>query len=194
MKRYMAGVLAGLCIALTVRAAGDMNIAETMGCVVAVEGQAVRVVGEPLTPGGLRDVWVDMAHGSVYDLRTGLRVAPAHVAQLPVGTTARIAYMPGPQEPLHGVVLWLHGCHPQAAVFSAVASEDMYREADYCTFLSVCGKFRIVLDETTDLYDPARGALCPTGLLPGQELFIWVDSITASTPALVYPHRAVVVR
>ncbi|MCL2203939.1 MAG: hypothetical protein FWB88_08370 [Defluviitaleaceae bacterium] len=196
MKRHTAAVLlvfACLLVpCLTVRAAGGMYVDETQGKIKQIKGTHVRVVGEALTGDAHADVWVCVENAPVYDLVTGLRVpAPA----IKRGMGARAAYLIGDGAGVYpAVVLWLNSCRDDAAVFTAVASENIQYGADFCVFLTADGKYRITLTADSYIYDPEYGAMGPGDILPGQEFFIWVDSITASCPALVFPDKAVLVR
>jgi hypothetical protein len=193
MKRIFVFILLALAAAgmpdLTARAANDMYVGETLGKITLKSGDKLRVEGEVLTDAGFPDVQVVIDGAPVYDLVTGLPVA---LSEVKPGMTARVAYLvdDGPQ-PFPVVVLWLNGCHPHAAVFTAGVSENILHEDDHCVFLTADGRYRITLTGDTVIYDPAHGFITTADIEPGQEYFIWVDMITASCPALVYPDKAV---
>jgi hypothetical protein len=193
MKKYLFPLLLALAFAgmqyLTVRAANDMYVGEILGVITRKQGDCLRIEGEVLTEAGFPDVRICIDGAPVYDLITGLPVA---LTEIKTGMSVRAAFLidDGP-EPYPAVVVWLNSCHPEAAVFSAHVSENIRYEGDYCTFLSADGKYRIIFTEDTYIYDPDYGTLSIADILPGQEYFIWVDMITASCPALVYPDKAV---
>jgi hypothetical protein len=169
-----------------------MYVGETQGVITRVFSECVSVEGEVLTDAGYTNVDVCVGDIPVYDLLTGLRVPYTKARK---GMSARVAYeMDDDPPPYPGVVLWLNANHSKAAVFTAVVSGNIRYEAEGCVFLTADGKYRIVLSDETVIHDPEYGDMTHDDVIPGQKFFIWVDSITASCPAWVYPDKAVLVR
>lgn len=182
------------CPGLTAFAAGD-NVGETIGYVTDIRGDVVHVTGEPLTESGFEAAAVRIGNAPVYDLRTGERVSKREIFR---DTDVRIAYFvpeSGPlQMPLSAVVVWLNWNEDDAAVFTVRVSENIYVGADSTVFLCADGKYRVELTPDTVIYDPLNGLISHREVTPGMEFFVWVDILTASTPALIYPDKVVVVR
>jgi len=176
---------------LTVNAS-DVNLGadidETIGIIEDFDGASLYISGEALTPGGYDDVVLQLGDASIYDLISGL---PVSVAMLKPGTEARAAYYHGSGEAPQAVTIWLYPSHEDAAVFTATVSDNIKYGPGYCVFLSADGKYRITITDDTCIYDPAYGLLTPEDIEPGQDFFVWVDMITASNPALVYPEKIV---
>jgi len=193
MKKLSAVLL--LCMALaafaglTVIAAND-NVGETIGYVAGTGDGIVHIIGEPLTDAGLPDVLVLVGDAPVYDLITGF---PVQVCCIVPDIGIRVAYIADKNEPFSAVVLWLNWDYDDAAVFSVVAGENMRYSADDVVFLSADGKYRVAFMPDTLIVCPHNGRLSAQDIEPGMEFFLWVDMITASTPALVYPHKAVLI-
>jgi len=138
----------------------------------------------------LDDVVVVLGDAPIFDLLTGL---PVYADSIEIGMDIRVAYLLQPDMLPQAVVIWLSPAHPEAAVFTTVVSENIQYGPDYVVFLSADGKYRITLDEDTFIYGPNCGELTFEDILPGQEFFVWVDMITASSPAQVYPDKVVMI-
>ena len=187
-----------LTLNLTVKAAndtvvsyenGDAQIDETIGIIESIDGDFLHISGEALTYGGLDEVVVQVGDAPVYDLLTGL---PVRLNAVKAGMEARVVYMQqGAAHPPQAMVIWLHPSHEDAAVFSAVVSDSIYYGPDYTVFLSADGRYRITLTQDTYILVPGHGPIAPEDIEPGQEFFVWVDMITASSPALVFPDKVV---
>ncbi|MCL2604392.1 MAG: hypothetical protein FWD90_07930 [Defluviitaleaceae bacterium] len=176
---------------LTAYASDVMYVGETQGIITRVNRDRVRIEGEVLTDGGFTIVDVNVKNAPVYDLITGQRVSYTEARR---GMSARAAYAVDTLPPPYpAVVLWLNACHNDAAVFTAVVSENIRWEAGHCVFLTADGRYRVTLSSETPVYGPRYERMAVGEIMPGQEFFIWVDSITASCPALVYPDKAVLV-
>ncbi|MCL2499418.1 MAG: hypothetical protein FWE90_03670 [Defluviitaleaceae bacterium] len=177
---------------LTANAANDMYVGETQGEITRVWGECIRIEGEALTDAGYAIVDINISGVPAYDLITGQRVSYTEARK---GMSVRAAYAVDTYpRPYPAIVLWFNACHDDAAVFTAVVSENIRRESDCCVFLTADGRYRIVFSQDTRICDPHHGEMTVDDILPGQEFFIWVDSITASCPSWVYPHKAVLVR
>ena len=167
-------------------------IGETIGYVTQVHGDVLHVVGEPLTNSGFESVRVRIGDAPVYDLRTGFK-ASRHV--ITKNTNLRIAYIVPPQAdtaaPLEAVVLWLNWNEADAAVFTVIASENFRNDTEGTVFLCSDGKYCISLAPDTEILDSRGNRLSHANITQGMEFFIWVDMITASSPALVFPHKVV---
>lgn len=166
-------------------------IGETAGYVADIHGNLVHVAGEPLTPTGRESVIVNINNAPIYNLISGFR---AGIEDIAPGMEIRVAYRTSAKtEPFPAVVAWLNWDHPNAAVFTVTVSENIYRDAGGTVFLSADGKYRVSLSSDTIMQCPYYGSLSHHEIRPGMEFFIWVDMITASTPALVYPDKIVLV-
>jgi len=176
---------------LTVKAADvtlETDIDETIGIVEDFSGGYLYIVGEALTYGGLDDVTVQLGDAPVYDLLTGL---PVYAGSIEAGMEVRVAYLMQEEDYPQAVAIWLSPSHEEAAVFSTVVSDNIYYGRDYTVFLSADGRYRITLTADTYIYIPGFGEISPEDIQPGQEFFVWVDMITASSPALVFPDKVV---
>jgi len=163
---------------------------ETMGVIVSHQDNFLHVIGEPLTESALDDVVIIVGDAPIYDMLTGF---PVDISAIIEGMYARIAYYQQPSEPHMALAIWLNYCHKDAAVFAVAVSENIQYIDDSCIFLSVDGKFRIVLAPDTAIIDPCHGYIKPTDIYPGQKMFVWVDMVTASSPALAYPDKVVLI-
>jgi hypothetical protein len=169
---------------LTVYARNDMYWQEIQGVVVSNENGRLHIEGESLT-GGQNEAVVYISGATVYDLLTGYPVRSRDIRE---GTAAQMSF--------HGdyaFEVWLN-CHEEyAAAFKAIASENIQYTADSCVFLTIDGKYRVYLTPDTYIIDPFAGAITPLDVFPGHEMFIWVDMVTASSPALAFPQKAVLI-
>ncbi|MCL2286965.1 MAG: hypothetical protein FWC32_11475 [Firmicutes bacterium] len=175
---------------LTILSAGGMYISEeiyeTVGIVVSLNGNQLHIIGESLTEFGHADVVVDITNARIYNLQTGF---PVDISFIGSGMSARVAY----NESETALAVWLNCDNENSAVFSVVVSDNIQYGGDYCVFLCTDGKYRVTLSGQTVIIDPHYGELSPIDILPGQELFLWVDMITASSPSLVYPDKVVLI-
>ena len=165
----------------------EAAIDEIIGIIEHVGWDFLHISGEALTYGGLDDAAIQVGDVPIYDLLTGL---PVRLGNVEAGMEARVAYMQHEDAP-QAVAIWLHPSHEDAAVFSTVVSDSIYYGPDYTVFLSADGRYRITLTEDTYILVPGYGPIAPEDIEPGQEFFVWVDMITASSPALVYPDKVV---
>jgi len=191
MKKWAVILIFALALTpqLTAIAAGvtfDTEVDETIGIIKNYRGDFLKISGEALTYGGLDDVTIQVGEAPIYDLITGL---PATVRSLKAGTEVRVAYHAG--KPPQAAAIWLNPSHEDAAVFSTVVSDNIYYGPGYTVFLSADGRYRITLTDDTFIFVPGYGEIYPEDVLPGQEFFVWVDMITASSPALVFPKKVV---
>ena len=187
MKKIFAMFLVLAFPCVTVFAADD-NVGETLGYVAEIYGDVIHIVGEPLTDGAFCEVLVRVGDAPVYDLRTGFRVCASEIRK---DMDARVAYFlddePG------AVVVWLNWDYDDAAVFTVTASENITVGAEGTVFLCAGGRYRVALFPDTIILCPHHGPLSHCDVAPGMEFFVWVDMITASTPASVYPDKVVLV-
>jgi len=184
MKKIIVLLLAIFGFNLTVSA---QIIDETIGHVVSFDGEVLHITGEAITPTGKTDVLISIQSAPIYDLLTGFEIAPHNISE---NTSIRAAYVQGGQ-PKDAIALWVNWDYDNSAVFSVVVSENIQYGRDYAVFLSHDGKYRITVTSETEIECPYFGKITPADILPEQEYFIWVDMITASSPALVYPERIV---
>ena len=179
---------------LTVKAAGvnlePEIIDETIGTVEDFAMGCLYIIGEALTVGGLDSAIIELGDAPIYDLLTGL---PISACCIKVGTDIRVAYIRQPDMPAQAITVWLNPNHEDAAVFTTIVSENIQYGLDYCVFLSADGRYRITLTADTYILDPGYGLITTQDILPGQEFFVWVDMITASSPALVFPDKVVLI-
>ena len=185
-----------LCLVLTfpILTAGGIDgskIGETIGYAAEFDGSRLRIIGEPLTDSGLEDVVIYVGAAPIYDLLTGF---PADIGAINEDMSVRAVYSVGGYEPFDALAVWLNWDYDDAAVFTVMVSGSISYGEDHCIFLCSDGKFRVTLAPDTVIIDPYYGFLSPGDVKPGQEFFIWVDMVTASTPALVYPDQVVLVR
>jgi len=178
---------------LTVKAAGvtfdtETEIDETIGIIDDLVSGFLHISGEALTCCGLDDAIIQIGDAPIYDLLTGL---PVHASSIKIGMEVRVAYFQQADEHSQALAIWLNPGHKDAAVFSTIVSENIYYGPDYTVFLSADGRYRITLTLDTFIYDPDFGQIAPEDIIPGQEFFVWVDMITASSPAQVYPDKVV---
>ncbi|MCL2047981.1 MAG: hypothetical protein FWG87_04565 [Defluviitaleaceae bacterium] len=166
------------------------NVGETIGYVINIHGDILHIDGEPLTVSDFSNVLVNIARAPIYDLRTGFRVLSQSIRE---DTALRVAYEIGGGEPFPAVAAWLNWDDDDAAAFTVEVSESISAGYSDTAFLSADGKYRVTLTPETLIFDPFHGILSPSDIVHGMELFVWVDMITASTPALVYPDKVVVV-
>ena len=174
-------------VTVVLNEANEAEIDETIGIIESVGWDHLHISGESLTYGGLDDIVVQVGDAPIYDLLTGL---PVGIDSVKAGMEARVVYMYGDANS-QAVVIWLHPSHEDAAVFSTVVSDSIYYGPDYTVFLSADGRYRITLTEDTYILMPGYGPIAPADVVPGQEFFVWVDMITASRPALVFPDKVV---
>ncbi|MCL2572514.1 MAG: hypothetical protein FWE11_08930 [Defluviitaleaceae bacterium] len=174
---------------LTVKATNvTLEIDETIGIILDFTNDFLYISGDALTPMGLNEGTIQLGDAPIYDLLTGL---PVHAEKIELGAEVRIAYFYVPEEIPQAVTIWLYPNHEEAAVFTTTVSDNIHYTPDYCVFLSADGRFRITLTHDTTIYDPTQGFLTPEEIEPGQMFFIWVDILTASSPAQVYPEKVV---
>lgn len=167
------------------------KIGETIGYVVEFDGEFLHIVGEPVRDLGLSDVIVRVGNVPIYDLLTGFPVDSDEIFE---DVSIRMVYSLYEGEPLDALTIWLNWDFDDAAVFTVVVSGSIQYGEDFCIFLSADEKYRVTLTPDTVIIDPYYGRLSLADVEPGQEFFLWVDMITASAPALVYPDKAVLVR
>lgn len=189
-KFFFAAVLAAAVACLTAFADGD-NVGETIGFVADAHGDVLHVVGEPLNERGLWSALVRLNDAPVYDLRTGTRLRTGAIEP---GTDVRVAYDLRGDEPLCAVVVWLNWSDDDAAAFTVVVGDNIFSNDEGTVFLCANEKYRVSVSSGTTIIDPERGHLFPSDIVPGMEFFVWTDMVTASSPALVYPDKVVVVR
>jgi len=194
--RLFKGVIAitaGLVLAfthnLTVLAVND-NLAfdETIGIIQDFCGDFLFISGEALTPNGINASEIQVGDAPIYDLLTGL---PVSVKSIQPGIEARVAYTQSDDHIPQALTIWLHPNHEGAAVFTVTVSDNIRYSPGLCVFLSADGKYRITLTDDTYILDTHHGPISPEDVMPGQAFFVWVDMITASSPAIVYPDKVV---
>jgi hypothetical protein len=175
---------------LTVSGNGD-NVAEIIGYVTNVNGDVVHVLGEDFSEGWISRAAIKIGGAPVYDLITGFRVPAEYIEKdMDIRAVYRVSHN---AEPSSAVVVWMNWDEDDAAVFTVVVSENINNGTEGIVFLSADGKYRVALTPETIILDPYNGFLSPEDVTPGTEFFIWVDMITASNPASVYPDKVVVV-
>jgi len=179
---------------LTFATAGGMyivsEIGETIGTIIEIKNDELRIMGESLNEPGCSDVTVKIGMAPIYDLITGFPVCHTDIK---TGMNARIAYNAIKSGIKPAVVVWLNCSYENSAVFTAVVSDNIQYGNNFCVFLCSDGKYRVTLSHETEIIDPIYGVLLPSDIVPGQEFFIWVDMITASHPSIVYPDKVVLI-
>jgi hypothetical protein len=189
MKKIFCAVFLIALSNLTVFAYDD-NVGETIGYVAEISGDTVLVVGEPLKRNGLASALVRLGNAPVYDLTTGFRTRADEIKK---DADIRVAYNLQGGEPFCAIVVWLNWDEDDAAVFTVAVSENI-NSGDDVVFLSADGKYRVALTRETIILDAQGKKLSPENVTAGMEFFVWVDMITASTPALVYPDKVVLIQ
>ncbi len=160
--------------------AGDvMN--EMIGLVVSNEDGELNVVED-----GTDLEWMCLTtEAEAYDLLTGL---PVYAEDIEAGTYIRVFDEP------RGPILWVNCWEDGAAAFKAMVSENIQYDEDTCYFLTGDEKYRVTLTPDTVIYDPDIGFIGPEDIRPGNEMFVWVDMVTASCPAQAYPDQVVIIK
>ena len=177
-------LLATLCILFTIPT-NATGVGETFGIINSLDNFYLHVIGDPLTPAGKHDIIVDIADAHIYDLLTGF---PAEITDITEGMSVRVAYIDQ-----DAIAVWLNCNYDDSAVFTVVVSDNIQYGYEYTTFLSTDEKYRVTLCDKTIIIDPEYGEISHNDIVPGQEFFIWVDMITASSPSLVYPDKVVLI-
>ena len=189
MKKIIFVLCLILASSLTVLASSSMyKIGETIGHAADFDGSILHLIGEAVTYDGREDVLINIANAPIYNLQTGFRVEANTIYP---GMSIRSAYVISQSEPFEALAIWLNWDFNDAAVFSVVASGNIQYGDTACIFLSEDGKYRLTISENTVIICPRRGRLSFRDISPGQEFFIWVDMITASSPAEVFPDKMV---
>ena len=170
MSKFAACIFFLFFISINTQAYGAID--ETIGKVVSLEGNMLYVMGEPLSGGDSHNIAVNISGAPMYDLITGAAVCTSFIRP---EICVRIAY----DTQKNAVAVWFNVGHKNAAVMSVVVSDNIQYGQGYCVFLTDCGKYRITLELDS--------------VFPGQEYFVWVDMITASNPAIVYPDKVVLI-
>ena len=165
-------------------------IDETIGIIDDFILGYLHISGEALTIGGLDNAIIELGDAPIYDLLTGL---PISVCDMESGMEVRVAYIRQPGAAPQAVAIWLNPGHEDAAVFTTVVSENIQHGPGYCVFLSADGRYRITLTADTYILCSGYGLLTTKDIVPGLEFFVWVDMITASSPALVFPDKVVLI-
>jgi len=195
MKKKMLVIALALMLATHLTVLGvDVNfetvIDETVGVIEDFSHGKLHISGEAITYGGLDEIVLVLGDAPIFDLLTGL---PVSADCIEIGMDVRVAYLLQPDVLPQAVVIWLSPTHPDAAVFTTIVSENIQYSPDYAVFLSADAKYRITLTKETVIYCPQNGELSFVDIMPGQEFFVWVDMITASSPAQVYPDKVVLI-
>jgi len=190
MKKLFAALLMFLTFATGATIDRPCNIGETIGTVSNIYDRYVHVVGEPLTAAGHKNVIVNIADAPIFDLVTGYS---AQISDVKKGMNIRIAYEVSEKKEPTALVIWLNCEHESSAVFTVVVSDNIQYGHNNCVFLSHDGKYRVTISHKTVIIDPYYGHISPSDIQPGQEFFVWVDTITASSPSLVYPDKVVLI-
>ena len=167
------------------------KVGETIGVVINLTEDILYIEGEPITSYGAHKVAVDISSTPIYDLLTGFPVTKQVIYN---DMSVRIAYEISPSGKKNALVVWLNCGYEDSAVFTVVVSDNIQYGSDHCVFLCVDGKYRVTITPQTVIMNPNyNGEIFPFDIYPGQELFIWVDMITASSPSIVYPDKVVVI-
>jgi hypothetical protein len=189
-KRFFCFVLmAVLCLkGLTAYAGNGMYLDEIYGQVITVEGEYISIDGELLSPPyELGQITLDIGMALVYDLISGY---PVYASSVYPGMTVRASY----NNRHFADTLWLNCGDPRAAAFKATVSENIYYiDEDESVFLTHDGKYRVTISPETLVIDPYVGLINAYDIYPGQQMFIWAEMVTASSPAQVYPEKVVII-
>jgi hypothetical protein len=165
---------------LTGIALNGMN--EVVGVVLSNSGGVLSVSDEDKPE---LEVLCLISETDAYDLLTGLPADPASI-----GEGAYVRVFGTDSRP----VVWINCWEEGAAAFKATVSENIQYEDLSCNFLTCDEKYRVTLSSDTVIYDPVIGFISPADIRPGQEMFVWLDMVTASCPAQAYPDQVVLIR
>ncbi|MDR1664670.1 MAG: hypothetical protein LBR83_07110 [Clostridiales bacterium] len=171
--------------------------AEAFGVVVWDENDWLRLADAAIVGDGYFDgaetfgeeISVHIGGAAVYDLLTGF---PAGASGIREGMTVRLGLSGPPSRDMAADEVWMNYGEEGAAAFLAVVSENIQYGEGYCTFTTYDGKYRVTLTADTRITDPEYNFYAPEDIRPGQALFVWVDMVTASSPAQAYPDKAVI--
>jgi len=167
------------------------SVDETIGYIIDVEDDVLHISGDALTAGGFSKVAVQVGDAPIYDLLTGLPISLCGITpEMSIRTAygSAVAGLPSP-----AVVIWVNWDYDDAAAFTVTVSENIHYCPDGVVFLSTDGRYRVALTDDILILDYHHNLLNSADIVPGMEFFVWVDMITASSPALVYPDKVVLV-
>jgi len=190
MKKLVTASLIffGLLFSLTVIVMGD-TVGETLGHVLKIEDGFIYLQGEVITKDGFNEVKIKVGDAPIYDLITGSRKM---LDDIKIDMSIRAAYLLNEGDTLaQAITIWLNWEENDAAVFTTYVSENITYGEEAVFFLSEDKKYRIVLTLETPVYTFGDKKLSIQKIKPGMEFFVWVDMITAGSPALVYPYKIV---
>lgn len=163
------------------------NLSEIIGYVEDYDGSNMYITCAGVSH-GYEDAVITIENAPIYDLRTGFNVGNNAIT---IGSSARAVFSPTGAEPFQALGVWLNWDAHDAAVFAVEVSRNVQQNFDSTVFISYDGKYRVTITPETVIICPQRGRLSHLDIFPGQELFVWVDMITASSPAEVYPDKVV---
>ena len=157
---------------------------ETIGEAIAVEDGYLLVSGIGLTDGAQDEVLLFIGGAEIYDLRTGFPMDPNNIRQ---GDSLRVAY----DTEGSALEVYVHAGEVGSADFMVVVSGNIWYSDEGCVFVTIDGKYRIILDEDTLLLDSYGYEMSWDEIEPGMEMFVWAAFVTASFPGQVIPDKIV---
>jgi len=166
---------------------------ETLGEAIPQEDGFLLVSGIGLTEDAWDEILLYIDEAEVYDLQTGFAVGPADIYE---GDTVRVAYKPldqiaGDFPIAEALEVFIHAGEPGSADFMVVVSDNIWYSDEGCVFVTLDGKYRIVLDEDTLLLDSYGYEMFFEEITAGMEMFVWANFVTASFPGQVIPDKVV---
>ena len=170
----------------------DLQVWEIVGTGTLDEDGMLFVEGEMLYGEHWDEVELYVADALVYDLRSGLRTTAAALSQEYPHIPIHAVYVPI-DEPLgHAVIMYCYADDEGSADFYTVAGENIRYGDGLCVFMTMDGKFRIVIDERTPVFTDSGQPVRAEDIRPGAEMLIWAGSLTASFPGQLTPERVVI--
>jgi len=164
------------------------STSETYGAATPRADGYLQVSGMALTDGAWDDVLLCLQDAWVYDLRTGFAAEPAAITH---GDAVRVVYEPAGDAFGTAVWVYLHAGEPDAAGLRVTAGEPVWHTATGCHFMTPDGKYHLRIPPEATLFDAHGAPLSATDIVPGTEMFVWANSLTASFPAQVVPQKIV---
>ena len=152
------------------------------------------VDGDALQEEAWEDLMLYVDDALVYDLRDGLRTTIRAMSDAYPVIPMLVVYVPTEHaEPFaHAVIIYCYPGAAESADFSVIASDNIRYGESQCIFVSADGRFRIVIDEDTEILNDSGTPINRTEIKPGDEMLVWADYIAASFPGQIHAGRIVV--
>lgn len=164
---------------------------ETIGEAIPTEDGYLWVSGIGITNDAYDQVLLCIKEAQIFDLRTGFSISEQDIYE---GDCVRVMYYLSPvtdTDVAHAVEVYVHAGETGSADFIVVASDNIWYSNGNCSFMTTDGKYRIIIDEETDILDEYGYELSWEEIEPGMEMFVWAAIVTASFPGQVVPDKIV---